>query len=211
MTKINKISKVRITEQLVIPFFFTAVIYLIIYLGFNDKIQTYLAIINMIQIEQEDIIYPSVTYDKINKKLNNYPLWSENFGNLEIPSIDLNLPVYQGDTLDILKYGIGHYSGSFFPGEGGSIILAGHNDWGFLYHLPEVKINDIIKIKTTYGLFTYKVYETKIIDAKDNDAFTFYDDREVLMLYTCYPVGSLGHKKDRFIVYAEKIGEEYEK
>ena len=30
-------------------------------------------------------------------------------------------------------------------------------------------------------------------------------DEEVLMVYTCYPVETLGEKKDRFVVYAKKI------
>ena len=30
-------------------------------------------------------------------------------------------------------------------------------------------------------------------------------DKEILMLYTCYPVNGLGHKTDRFVVYAERI------
>ena len=34
-----------------------------------------------------------------------------------------------GDTLDILRYGVGHYAGSFFPGEGGSVIFAAHNNY----------------------------------------------------------------------------------
>lgn len=211
MPKHLKSNKKEITEQFVISFFFTAFIYLIIHLLFSEQIYTYLNIINMITIEQVDVTYPSVSFDKVTKKLNDYPLWGNEFGTIEIKSIDLKMPIYQGDTLDILKYGIGHFSGSFFPGEGGSIIFAGHNNKGFLYHLPEVKINDEIIVKTTYGTFTYKVFDEKIIKAKDNDAFTFTKEKEILMIYTCYPVNTVGHKTKRFLVYAEKVGETYEK
>ena len=211
MLKNNKSNKKGIAEQLVIPFLFTALIYLIIHIAYSDTIYNYINIINMISISQEDITYPSVSFDNVSKRLVDYPLWNTEFATLEIPSINVNLPIYQGDSLDILKYAIGHFSGSFFPGEGGSIILAGHNTRQFLYHLPEVVIGDEINITTTYGKFKYKVYNTKVIDAKDNDAFPFYDNKEVLMIYTCYPVNTIGHKTHRFVVYAEKIGEEYEK
>ena len=135
-----------------------------------------------------------------NGKFNGYGKYKEHSGT-----------VFQGYTLDIMRYGIGHYSGSLFPGEGGTIILAGHNDRGFLYHLPEIKVGDKITINAVYGTFTYEVESTKVIDAKDNDAFPFYKDKEVLMIYTCYPVNTIGHKTHRFLVYAKKVGESYEK
>ena len=201
----------EITEQIVISFFFISVIILIIHFLFMDKIGTYINIINMVSIKQEDIKYPDVKFDNVSKRLIDYPLWGNQFATLEIESVNIKQPIYQGDTLDILKYGIGHYSGSLFPGEGGSIILAGHNTRAFLYHLPEVKKDDLIHIKATYGSFTYKVYDTKVIFHSDNDAFPFYTDKEVLMIYTCYPVNTIGHKTNRFVVYAEKVGETYEK
>ena len=73
------------------------------------------------------------------------------------------------------------------------------------------QIGDEIVIKAIYGKFTYQVESTKIINAKDNDAFPFYRDKEILMLYTCYPVNTIGHKTQRFLVYAKKVGESYEK
>ena len=211
MHKKNKRREKGIAEQLVISFFFTSIIYVILHLLFNEQIYTYLNIINMITIEQKNVEYPSVTYDKLEKRLKEYPLWNTEFATLNIPSVNIKLPIYQGDSLDILKYGIGHFSGSLFPGEGGSIILAGHNTRAFLYHMPEVKIGDEIIINANYGTFTYKIIDTKVIDAKDNDAFPYYEDREILMIYTCYPVNTIGHKTHRFVVYAEKVGETYEK
>ena len=201
----------EITEQIVISFFIVSIIVIIVHLFYLEKITTYLNIINMISIEEKEVEYQKVKFDAVSKRLKDYPLWGSEFGTIEIPSVNIKMPIYQGDTLDILKYGIGHFSGSFFPGEGGTIILAGHNNQGFLYHLPEVKIGDNIVITATYGTFTYQVESTKIIDAKDNDAFPFYKEQEVLMIYTCYPVNTIGHKTHRFLVYATKIGEVYEK
>ena len=201
----------EITEQIVISFFFVSIIILLVYALFYDDIRNFINIINMISIEEKNITYSEVKFDNVSKELKNYPIWGKEFAKLEISSIDVNLPVFQGDTLDIMKYGIGHFSGSLFPGEGGTIILAGHNDRGFLYNLPKIKIGDEIVIKAIYGKFIYQVESTKIINAKDNDAFPFYRDKEILMLYTCYPVNTIGHKTQRFLVYAKKVGESYEK
>jgi len=115
------------------------------------------------------------------------------------------LPLYYGDKLEILRNGVGQSSGAYFPGEGGSIICMGHNTRTFLYHLPEIEKNSIIEIQTTYGTFQYKVYETKIVNMYNVDELPVQKDEEILMLYTCYPVTGLGHKTDRFVVYAKRV------
>ena len=43
---------------------------------------------------------------------------------------------------------------------------------------------------------------SSIIFVTNNDKQKY---EEVLMLYTCYPVNGLGHKTDRFVVYAKKV------
>ena len=61
----------------------------------------------------------------------------------------------------------GHFEGSYFPGEGGSIIFAAHNAQEFFMYIPNLKIGDKIKVSTTYGDFNYVVYNYQII--KDNE------------------------------------------
>ena len=102
-------------------------------------------------------------------------------------------------------YGVGQSSGSYFPGEGGSIICMGHNTKAFLYKLPQIKKGAIIEVETTYGTFKYKVDNTKIVNMYNVDELPIQKYEEVLMLYTCYPVNGLGHKTDRFVVYAKKV------
>ena len=46
----------------------------------------------------------------------------------------LELPIYHGDTLKILRKGVGHYAGSYFPGENGTVLLAA------IIHLSSLKI-----------------------------------------------------------------------
>ena len=68
-----------------------------------------------------------ITIDEEKKSLDSYPEYGTQYATIEIPRIGANLPVYFGDTLEILKKGVGHSSGSYFPGEGGSILYMGHN------------------------------------------------------------------------------------
>lgn len=102
----------------------------------------------------------------------------------------------------------GHSSGSYFPGEGGSIVYMGHNTRGFLRELPQIQIGAQIIIETNYGIYTYEVYDTSVVEQTKLDAIEISRDEEKLMLYTCYPVNSIGHAKNRFITYSKLVNEQ---
>ena len=106
-----------------------------------------------------------------------------------------------------LAAGAGHYAGSQFPGEGGSIIVAAHNSRDKFYKLPQIQIGTKVDIETIYGKFQYEVYKTAIADYRNEDAFPLQEDEEILMIYTCYPVDSIWYVNDRFIAYAKLVGE----
>ena len=44
--------------------------------------------------------------------IKNYPEYGTQYGTIEIDKINVKLPIYYGDTLEILKKGVGHSSGS---------------------------------------------------------------------------------------------------
>ena len=104
-----------------------------------------------------------------------------------------------------MKYGVGHSSGSYFPGEGGSVVYMGHNTSNMLEKLPNIQIDDQITIETTYGTYNYLVYDMKIIDATDFDSVPIQRDEEILMLYTCHKMIGFGYSPKRFVVYANLI------
>ena len=139
------------------------------------------------------------------KTLKNKILVTQENQNVKIETLDINLPLYYGDKLSILKNGVGQSSDAYFPGEGGSIICMAHNTKAFLYNLPNIVIGSQIEVQTTYGLFTYEVYQTKIVNMYNPEELPIQDQEEIFMLYTCYPVTGLGHKEDRFVVYAKRV------
>ena len=113
------------------------------------------------------------------------------------------MPVYYGESLSILKNGIGHDSRSFFPGEGGTILYMGHNFKTFLARLPETNIGDSIQIETEYGTFEYKIYDKKIVNEHDTDKAPIQQEEEILIIYTCWPINNIGHAYERYLVYAK--------
>ncbi len=83
--------------------------------------------------------------------------------------------------------------------------MAGHNFKSFLANLPKVKVGDIISLKTTYGTFNYEVSKTKIVNEDDVDEVPVQKDKEILMLYTCWPINNIGHASQRYVVYADIV------
>lgn len=172
---------------------------------FGKQIKKAIEVVDMVSIKTDNSIIPEIKFDQEKSTITNYPEYGSRYGNIKIESLDISLPLYYGDKLSILKNGIGQSSGSYFPGEGGSIICMGHNTKAFLYKLPQIKKGAIIEVETTYGTFRYKVDKTKIVNMYNVDELPIQKEEEILMLYTCYPVNGLGHKTDRFVVYARKV------
>ena len=172
---------------------------------FGKQIKKAIEVVDMISIKTDNSIIPEIKFDQEKSTITNYPEYGSRYGNIKIESLDISLPLYYGDKLSILKNGIGQSSGSYFPREGGSIICMGHNTKAFLYKLPQIKKGAIIEVETTYGTFRYKVDKTKIVNMYNVDELPIQKEEEILMLYTCYPVNGLGHKTDRFVVYARKV------
>ena len=114
-------------------------------------------------------------------------------------------PVYYGANYTILKNGVAHDETSYFPGEGGSIIYAGHNYSTLLADLPEVSYDEKIIIETTYGTFEYKVLGSKIIKETDVEEVPIQSEKELLMIYTCWPINNIGHATERYVVYANLV------
>lgn len=63
----------------------------------------------------------------VNQHLKNYPDYGTIYATLKINKINVNSKVYFGLTDQMLSKGICHDTGSYLPGENGSIIMCGHN------------------------------------------------------------------------------------
>ena len=187
-----------------ISFLFASIFIVILYFGLNKKLSSYINLINTFTIK-ESAQEKKVLFDKSKMKLKSYPSYGSKYAQIKISSVGIDLPLYYGDNLEILSYGIGQYAGSYFPGEGGSIILAGHNDPGYFDKLLNVKQGDTVLLNTTYGDFNYKIDSFKIVNENDLSAFPVQTEKEMLIMYTCYPLG-VGKKTERFVVYANRVG-----
>jgi sortase A len=121
-------------------------------------------------------------------------------GTLTIPRIKSSLPIIEGTGAKELKRGVGHYVGSVIPGVSDNSVLAGHRDSVFR-KLGEVKIGDLITVKSDYGSFVYEVHKIRIVKANDRTVIVPTTDA-ILTLSTCYPFRYIGNAPNRYVVQA---------
>lgn len=133
-----------------------------------------------------------------------YPKYGEQFGQLIIEDCSIDAKLFMGDGNIALRNGVGLYYGSFVPGYGGTILVAGHNNTYF-NGLKNAKIGQIVKIKTSYGNYEYKINDIQIKKSKDGSAYDLASTKENLIMYTCYPFDELGLTPQRCFVYAEFV------
>lgn len=203
-----------IVKRLMIAFFFSAFIIFLLGIFAQSKLNTTISLINKFAVLSESTSKKeaNIKMDKIKKRLIEYPSYGDVFASIKIPSIGVDVNVYHGDALRLLKYGAGHHAGTYFPGEGGTILIAGHNTSDQFEKLPKVNKGDKITISAVYGKYKYIVTDTDILEASMfNKKLSINDNKEQLILYTCYPVNTPGFKTKRFIVYASLVGEVDEK
>jgi len=130
----------------------------------------------------------------------------DQFGTISIPSVDIAVNAYQGDSEDEFQLGAGHYAGSFFPGQGGNIVIASHRTTYFR-PFEDLKTGDLVEFETTYGHFTYQVREIKILK-DDFSEIVKATPKEQLTMYTCYPFTYIGNAPNRFVVMCDLIESE---
>lgn len=88
-------------------------------------------------------------------------------GTLKIPSLDINMKVWEGETNASMAKGLGHYTTT--SAWNGNVCVCGHNR-GAKYVIGSIKdleIGDTITYTTIYGTRTYEVVLVKTIDSTD--------------------------------------------
>lgn len=152
---------------------------------------------------------PGAMTPKLPIQLITMPQMNQRYGNLNCERIGLDAPVYRGDNNSILYRGVGNSIFSFMPGFGRCVLVSGHNSTYFEC-LQYAEVGDIIVYDTNYETYKYRVYKIEVMhekDLKDLLEFTLFgEEKETLVLYTCYPFhATVGRKHHRLVLFCEKI------
>lgn len=129
------------------------------------------------------------------------PQDGEKLGSLSIPKLEQTIPIFYGDSEQILKKGIGHIRGTALPGEASNSVLAGHRDT-FFRHLEQLVVGDKLIVERSNTYYMYKIKKIRIVE-KDDSTVIVPKPRHTLTLITCYPFTFIGPAPQRYIIEAE--------
>jgi sortase A len=125
-------------------------------------------------------------------------------GRIRAPAMDgLDMVFVQGTDTVSLEKGPGHYPETLFPGEGGTIGIAGHRTTYLapFRHIDSMNPGDRIVLEMPYGTIFYRVQKTAIVDPTDVWVVRPVG-YERLVLSSCNPLYSAA---ERFIVFARAV------
>jgi sortase A len=121
-------------------------------------------------------------------------------GRIRLASAGINDVMVEGTGTADLRSGPGHYAYTPFPGQPGTVAVAGHRTtYGAPFrHLDAVRPGDRVELAMPYGVFTYRVERTRIVKPTD----VWVTDRvgyDRLILSACHPLYSAAL---RIVVFA---------
>jgi sortase A len=119
---------------------------------------------------------------------------------LQIPRLNVDAPVVQGDGWEQLKKGIGQHIGSANPGQEGNVVLTAHNDvYGELFrYLDQLQPGDNVIVYTQQRQHVYVVDRTVIVEPTAVEVMASTGSPTVTLI-SCYPYLV---DKQRIVVFA---------
>lgn len=107
---------------------------------------------------------------------------------LQIPKINQDVPVVEGDGWEQLKKGVGHHINSANPGEAGNVVLSAHNDiHGEIFRdLDKLEVGDLVVLFSERQSYTYVVEDVLIVEPTQVE-FLESTSASKTTLISCYP------------------------
>ena len=123
----------------------------------------------------------------------------EAIGYVEIPKIDIKLPIFRGASDAVLDKGIGHLERSSLPVGGVSThsVLTGHRGLPQAHmfrDLGRLEIGDIFLINTLDERHAYEVESIKIVLPHEVESLGIQEGRDLCTLVTCDPYMINSHR-----------------
>ena len=123
----------------------------------------------------------------------------ESLGYITIPKIDVNLPIYEGTSDDVLLKGVGHLEGSSYPlgGESTHSVLAGHRGLAeavLFTDLDKLQEGDKFYLHIMDEVLAYQVDQVKVVLPEETDDLTIVQGQDYCTLVTCTPYAINTHR-----------------
>jgi sortase A len=126
-------------------------------------------------------------------------------GTIRIPRFDLDAVLVEGTDTSALERGPGHYPYTPFPGQPGTVGIAGHRTTYLapFRHIDELEPGDEVHLEMPYANFAYTVQKHEIVDPTDV-GITHRAGYPRLILTACNPLYSAAQ---RYAVFAKLTAE----
>ena len=139
--------------------------------------------------------------------LRDYGVEDEIIGVLELPTLELVMPVYLGASDSHLAAGAAVLGNTSAPigGVNTNCVIAGHRGWysaDYFRHLDKLAAGDTVTITNLWKTLTYTVVDIQIIQPHEVNRIKIQPGRDLLTLITCHPYASGG--RQRLVVYCER-------
>lgn len=119
-----------------------------------------------------------------------------NFGNIiayiDIPKININLPIYHGTNENVLESGVGIVENTSLPmgGKGTHSVLSAHTGLvrAIMFdNINKLEIGDVFYIHVLDEVMQYRVDQIKTVLPEETDDLKIYPEEDYITLATCTP------------------------
>ena len=168
----------------------------------REEAQAYNESLSPLRYRKEAVQAASADYDRL-LNLNGSGI----MGYVEIPKLDVDLPIYHGTVEDVLEKGVGHLTGSSLPigGEGCHAVLTGHSGVAgkrLFSDLDQMQTGDVFFLHVLNETLAYQVSGINTVLPYETSLLAPIQGKDLCTLVTCYPYGVNTH---RLLVRGERI------
>lgn len=120
-------------------------------------------------------------------------------GYIEIPKINVRIPIYHGTSAKVLQKGVGHLEDSSFPvgGAGTHAVLSGHRGLPsakLFTDLDQMQNDDLFYITIIGEKLAYKVDQISVVEPSDVEQLRIQKGEDYVTLVTCTPYAVNTHR-----------------
>ena len=148
----------------------------------------------------------TLAFENIGVDLAQYGIEDNCIGYIELPTINMQLPIYLGANSENMQKGAVHLTQTSYPigGPNTNSVIGAHRDASllFLRNIDKIALGDPVYILNLWEKLTYRAVEIKIIAPSEVGEVLIQDGRELLTLFSCEP---LGHSYQRYVLYCERV------
>ena len=149
--------------------------------------------------KKQDGLKDSLAYAEPSFKLSDYGIETETIAVLNIPALELSMPVYLGANEQNMAAGAAHMSNTSLPvgGESTHCVLSGHRGLPsarLFTDLDKIVVGDYFILRVLDEILTYEVDQILIVEPDETTNLLIEEGKDLCTLVTCTPYGINSHR-----------------